>query len=415
MEQLMRKMGVVVMGLLWGGCVVDVDRNPGVALQSSSGSTSGVSQDNRSSSGGCTGFGPICVQGSPGGDCGDGGRQAICTNGNWTCPAGFIPNDQCTCTGPQCFSGSGSSSRHQSLSGYDACVATCSVGCGINLCDSQGNRYCNECTANCANVHFLSECEASSSGGSSSSRNNVEACVAACGLSCPPQPFCDSTGQFYCNQCVAGCYGVTEELRLCSAGVDAGLPPFDAGVPAFDGGSESCIAACGFGCANLCDSRGNRFCSECTAACDGVTEPLHLCTEGPLDAGVPAFDGGVPDPRCPVAAPTSFTACNADPDNFFVCEYGEASCAGGTSIQRNTCACYDGTAGPGEWRCLAENVCSCETACGVGCAAPEFQICNAQGDRFCSTCMAECLDPSGASSHHACGLGGVDAGVGPGG
>lgn len=42
---------------------------------------------------------PVCVFGTPGGQCGDAALQPACVGGAWTCPANTIPSTQCACTG----------------------------------------------------------------------------------------------------------------------------------------------------------------------------------------------------------------------------------------------------------------------------------------------------------------------------
>ncbi|MCU0696354.1 MAG: hypothetical protein MUC96_07490 [Myxococcaceae bacterium] len=42
---------------------------------------------------------PMCVSGTPGGECGDGALQGVCVSGAWQCPSGTIPSTQCACVG----------------------------------------------------------------------------------------------------------------------------------------------------------------------------------------------------------------------------------------------------------------------------------------------------------------------------
>jgi len=48
---------------------------------------------------GCTGNAPACVDGTPGGQCGDALLQSECVNAQWECPAGTIEVEQCACWG----------------------------------------------------------------------------------------------------------------------------------------------------------------------------------------------------------------------------------------------------------------------------------------------------------------------------
>jgi hypothetical protein len=42
---------------------------------------------------------PVCVFGTPGGQCGDAALQPACVSGAWQCPANTIPSTQCACPG----------------------------------------------------------------------------------------------------------------------------------------------------------------------------------------------------------------------------------------------------------------------------------------------------------------------------
>ncbi|MBL8917936.1 MAG: hypothetical protein JNJ54_03675 [Myxococcaceae bacterium] len=46
-----------------------------------------------------TGFGELCVSGTPGGACGDALQSRVCSGTQWVCPANTIPTTQCACIG----------------------------------------------------------------------------------------------------------------------------------------------------------------------------------------------------------------------------------------------------------------------------------------------------------------------------
>ena len=71
----------------------------------------------------CTGTGPQCVGGTPGGNCGDAYFPSQCQQGQWRCPTGMIDTAQCGCfsAGPMC---------HTALAGGACLNTTAQPSCG---------------------------------------------------------------------------------------------------------------------------------------------------------------------------------------------------------------------------------------------------------------------------------------------
>lgn len=148
--------------------------------------------------------------------------------------------------------------------------------------------------------------------------DEVQACLDACPVGCPgpgDQP-CASDGEYYCNECVIECYG----LEVVDASFCEGPPPeqyceglmcgevcniFEGDLPGGQSGLcnlagecvvgetpicdlQECLDECGVGCPAApfqpCATDGNRYCSECVIACNGLQ-----VAEDPTTCGAHTF------------------------------------------------------------------------------------------------------------------------------
>jgi hypothetical protein len=205
--------------------------------------------------------------------------------------------------------------------GLDACVSACGVGCPSQeflVCGQSGQRYCNSCIASChADPVVTCPTDAGTDAGQNGSDGGMQACFDACGVGCPAPAYwvCGSSGDRYCNSCIAGCYA--DPVVTC--------PQSDAGVA--DGGQLlSCLNACGVGCPApeywVCGQSGERYCNSCVATC--YADSVVACTDGGTpdsgqtlcllstqsSCGLRAVDGGaVPDGFCGPTAVSAGCGC----------------------------------------------------------------------------------------------------------
>lgn len=94
---------------------------------------------------------PLCVSGTPGGQCGDGAQNPTCQANLWVCPSGTIPNTQCACTGlrPGCTcSPTGwvcpmACTPGVALSCNDVPAEDAGIGAATGVCSAIGACTCN--------------------------------------------------------------------------------------------------------------------------------------------------------------------------------------------------------------------------------------------------------------------------------
>lgn len=95
----------------------------------------------------CSGSGPLCVMGTPGGLCGDGALQPTCTNGAWVCPAGTIEATRCACTGlrPGCTC---TATGWQCADAGTVCTPGIAMSCNDGPVDGGVGGVAGTCTTN---------------------------------------------------------------------------------------------------------------------------------------------------------------------------------------------------------------------------------------------------------------------------
>ncbi len=135
-------------------------------------------------------------------------------------------------------------------------------------------------------------------------------------------------------------------------------------------GLDACLEACGAGCPapefQICGEDGELYCNECVMACYDV-DPAE-------------------DP----------SACAPPPD----CEEGDTR-----MDDCNRCVCEAGAWACTEMDCGVE---ACLEECGVGCPAPEFQICGEDGERYCNECVMGCFGVAPADDPSLCAPGVIE-------
>jgi hypothetical protein len=274
---------------------------------------------------------PVCVFGTPGGQCGDAAVQPACVGGAWRCPATTIPSTECACSGlpPQ--------------------GCTCTAGgwrCPVpGVCTPGLIGSCNDDMAlslSLGTCSALSQCE----------------CVAGAEVNpatgrCRPGPLdggtpvCTGSGTDQaCNELVA----MSSFAGQCLGG--------------------RCFCAPGFELSpsGRCQPRG----STCT---DRV--PLS-CTEGVVDAGVGGVAGTCVGGQCVCATVGAelnprtgrcrnsriLVACTVGQDQTCSGDFGSSALAGQCLAGR--CTCNPGFALASDGRCVASNSGYCVVNTGSG-------------------------------------------------